>query len=62
MMVRIKVHIFDVIQVVIFVLWGCEDMKALVMLSGGTDSAILTALAVKKYGADNVKTISYFYA
>ena len=36
-------------------------MKALVMLSGGTDSAILTALAVKKYGADNVKTISYFY-
>ena len=36
-------------------------MKALVMLAGGTDGAILTALAVKKYKTDNVKTLSFFY-
>lgn len=36
-------------------------MKALVMAGGGVDGAVCTALAVKKYGAGNVKTISFFY-
>lgn len=36
-------------------------MKAVVVLSGGQDSAICLALAVKKHGAENVAAISFRY-
>ncbi len=36
-------------------------MKALVLLSGGVDSATCLGLAVKKYGADEVLALSVFY-
>lgn len=35
--------------------------KILVLLSGGIDSTICLALAIKKYGKDNVSTISIYY-
>ena len=37
------------------------DMKAVVVLSGGQDSATCLALAVKKYGADAVAAITFGY-
>lgn len=36
-------------------------MKAVVVLSGGQDSALCLALAVKKYGADEVGAITFRY-
>ena len=36
-------------------------MKALVLNSGGCDSTTLVAMAVDKYGADNVVTASLYY-
>ena len=36
-------------------------MKAVILSSGGVDSTTCLALAVKKYGAANVATISVFY-
>ena len=36
-------------------------MKALVLLSGGLDSAVTLALAVKDYGSDNVIALSVYY-
>ena len=36
-------------------------MKALVVFGGGIDGTVCTAEAVNKYGAENVKTISFFY-
>ncbi len=36
-------------------------MKALVIFGGGIDGTVCTAEAVNKYGAENVKTISFFY-
>lgn len=36
-------------------------MKALVLLSGGLDSATCLAIAVKKFGASNVAALSIFY-
>lgn len=36
-------------------------MKALVLLSGGVDSSTCLALAVKKYGADEVMALSVYY-
>lgn len=36
-------------------------MKAVVVLSGGQDSAICLALAVKKYGSDEVAAITFKY-
>lgn len=36
-------------------------MKAVVVLSGGQDSATCLALAVKKHGAENVAAITFFY-
>lgn len=36
-------------------------MKALVLSSGGLDSSVCTAYAVKKYGAENVVTASLYY-
>lgn len=38
-----------------------EAMKAVVVLSGGQDSATCLALAVKKYGADEVAAITFAY-
>lgn len=35
--------------------------KVLVTLSGGVDSLVCLALAIKKYGIDNVETISFNY-
>ena len=36
-------------------------MKALVLFSGGLDSSVCLALAVKKYGAENVTALSVYY-
>lgn len=36
-------------------------MKALVLFSGGVDSSTCLAMAVKKYGAENVIALSIFY-
>ena len=36
-------------------------MKAVVVLSGGQDSATALAMAVKKHGAENVAAITYAY-
>lgn len=36
-------------------------MKALVLSSGGVDSTTCVGIAVKKYGAENVSTVSVFY-
>ena len=36
-------------------------MKALVLNSGGMDSTVCTAMAVEKYGAENVVTVSIYY-
>lgn len=36
-------------------------MKALVLLSGGLDSAVCLSMAVKKYGADEVLALSVYY-
>lgn len=36
-------------------------MKAIVLSSGGIDSTTCISLAVKKYGAENVVTLSIFY-
>ena len=35
--------------------------KAVVLLSGGVDSTTCLAVAVKKYGAENVLALSAFY-
>lgn len=37
------------------------DRKAIVLLSGGIDSVVLLAHAVKRYGADNVAPITFMY-
>ena len=36
-------------------------MKALVLFSGGLDSTTLLALAIEKYGKDNVLALSISY-
>ena len=36
-------------------------MKALVLLSGGVDSATCLGLAVQKYGASEVSALSVYY-
>ncbi len=36
-------------------------MKALVLLSGGVDSAVALAKAVNDYGSQNVETVTYDY-
>lgn len=36
-------------------------MKAIVLSSGGIDSTTCISLAVEKYGAENVVTLSIFY-
>ena len=38
-----------------------RDMKAVVVLSGGQDSATCLALAVRRYGAANVAAITFRY-
>ena len=38
-----------------------EPAKALVLCSGGVDSTTLLAMAVRKYGADNVYALSISY-
>lgn len=38
-----------------------DRMKAVVVLSGGQDSATALAMAVKKHGAENVAAITYAY-
>lgn len=40
---------------------SAEDTKALVLCSGGVDSTTLLALAVERYGAQNVYALSIFY-
>jgi 7-cyano-7-deazaguanine synthase len=35
--------------------------KAIVIMSGGMDSAIACRLAVEKYGSNNVETLSFYY-
>ena len=36
-------------------------MKALVLLSGGVDSATCLGLAIKNYGAENVIALAVYY-
>lgn len=36
-------------------------MKAIILSSGGIDSTVCIAMAIKKYGKDNVSSISVFY-
>ena len=36
-------------------------MKALVLFSGGLDSTVCLALAIEKYGAENVTALSISY-
>ena len=36
-------------------------MKATVLLSGGVDSTTCLAIAIKKYGRENVNAVSIFY-
>ena len=38
-----------------------QDIRAVVVLSGGQDSATCLALAVKKHGADRVAAITFKY-
>ena len=38
-----------------------DRMKAVVVLSGGQDSATALAMAVKKHGAENIAAITYAY-
>ena len=40
---------------------GRDSVKAVVVLSGGQDSAICLALAVRKYGAADVAAITFAY-